>query len=62
MVTDLANVKPFPQKVYLPWGILVLPVRRKSVSLWNNKGMGATARAKSPRLRGLFFTLFSLFS
>jgi hypothetical protein len=61
MVTFCQNGKVIPQKVYGAWALLILRFGNKSVSLWDNKGMGATARAKSPRLRGLFFTQVSLF-
>ena len=61
MVTFDQNGKVIPQKVYDTWALLILRFGNKSVSLWDNKGMGATARAKSPRLRGLFFTQVSLF-
>ena len=61
MVTYLQNGKVIPQKVYGIWALLVLRFGNKSVSLWDNKGMGATARAKSPTLRGLLFTQVSLF-
>ena len=56
MVTFDQNGKVIPQKVYESWALFKLPFAKKSVPLWDNRGMGATARAKSPRLRGLFFT------
>lgn len=56
MVTYFQNGKVIPQKVYDAWALLILRFDNKSVSLWDNKGMGATARAKSPTLRGLLFT------
>lgn len=61
MVTYLQNGKVIPQKVYEDWALLVLRFGNKSVLLWDNKGMGATARAQSPTLRGLLFTQVSLF-
>ena len=59
MVTFDQNGKVMPQKVYEDWALLVLRFGNKSVSLWDNKGMGATARAQSPTLRGLLFTQVS---
>lgn len=56
MVTYPQNGKVIPQKVYDAWALLVLRFGNKSVSLWDNKGMDEIVRAKSPRLRGLFFT------
>lgn len=56
MVTFDQNGKVIPQKVYEDWALLVLRFGNKSVSLWDNKGMGAIARAQSPTLRGLLFT------
>jgi hypothetical protein len=61
MVTFCQNGKVIPQKVYESWALFKLPFAEKSVPLWDNRGMGATARAKSPRLRGLLFTQVSLF-